>query len=102
MQPSDGITGRGTNLSLVTAVLFTCAGQRVDIVGAFRRAGATTIAADANPLAPALYHADRHVLVPRIDDAGYVLALRRVVADQDVQLIVPLTDLDQTLLARTR
>src|SRR5439155_6765191 len=91
-----------TTLSLVTAVLFTCAGQRVDIVGAFRRAGATTIAADANPLAPALYHADRHVLVPRIEDAGYVPALRRIVDEQDVQLIVPLTDLDQALLARKR
>ena len=43
----------------MTAVLFTCAGQRVDIVTAFKRAGATTIAVDANPLAPALYHADR-------------------------------------------
>ena len=86
----------------MTTVLFTCAGQRVDIVGAFRRAGATTVAADANPLAPALYHADRHVLVPRIDDAGYVPALRRIVEEHDVQLIVPLTDLDQTLLARTR
>ena len=30
----------------MTAVLFTCAGQRVDIVGAFRRAGATTIVND--------------------------------------------------------
>jgi carbamoyl-phosphate synthase large subunit len=86
----------------VTAVLFTCAGQRVDIIGAFRRAGATTIAADANPLAPALYHADRHVLVPRIDDAGYVPALRRIVDEHLVQLIVPLTDLDQALLARVR
>ena len=50
-------------------VLFTCAGQRVDIVTAFCRAGATTIATDINPLAPALYHADRYALVPRIDDA---------------------------------
>ena len=32
-------------------VLFTCAGQRVDIVSAFARAGATTVAADLNPLA---------------------------------------------------
>jgi carbamoyl-phosphate synthase large subunit len=86
----------------VTTVLFTCAGQRVDIIGAFRRAGATTIAADANPLAPALYHADRHVLVPRIDDAGYVPGLRRIVDEDQVQLIVPLTDLDQALLARVR
>jgi carbamoyl-phosphate synthase large subunit len=86
----------------VTPVLFTCAGQRVDIVGAFRRAGATTIAADANPLAPALYHADRYELVPRIDDSQYVPALRRLIGAHDVRLVVPLTDLDQGILARTR
>jgi carbamoyl-phosphate synthase large subunit len=86
----------------VTAVLFTCAGQRVDIVGAFGRAGATTVAADANPLAPALYHADRYELVPRIDDPGYVPTLRRLVGRHDVRLLVPLTDLDQAILARAR
>ena len=67
-------------LTAVTAVLFTCAGQRVDIVGAFKRAGATAIAADANPLAPALYEADAHALVPRIDDPDYLPALRALVA----------------------
>jgi carbamoyl-phosphate synthase large subunit len=86
----------------VTAVLFTCVGQRVDIVEAFNRAGATTIAVDANPLAPALYHADRYALVPRIDDLGYVRALRTVVEEHDVKLVVPLTDLDQTSLAYAR
>jgi carbamoyl-phosphate synthase large subunit len=86
----------------MTAVLFTCAGQRVDIVGAFRRAGATAVAADANPLAPALYHADEHALVPRIDDPGYIPALRALVEQHDVRLIVPLTDLDQVTLARSR
>ena len=35
----------------MNAVLLTCAGQRVDIVTAFGRAGAETIAADVNPLA---------------------------------------------------
>jgi len=86
----------------VTAVLFTCAGQRVDILDAFRRAGANTIAADVNPLAPALYRADRYALVPRIDDDGYVLALRGLVDEHDVRLIVPLTDLDQVTLAESR
>ena len=86
----------------MTAVLFTCAGQRVDIVGAFKRAGATTVAADANPLAPALYQADAYALVPRIDDPGYLPALRALVEEHDVRLIVPLTDLDQVLLARSR
>jgi carbamoyl-phosphate synthase large subunit len=86
----------------MTAVLFTCAGQRVDILDAFRRAGATTVAADVNPLAPALYRADRYALVPRIDDAGYVPALRALVEEHDVRLVVPLTDLDQVRLADSR
>jgi carbamoyl-phosphate synthase large subunit len=83
----------------VTAVLFTCAGQRVDIVSAFARAGALTVAADANPLAPALYHAHTHSLVPRVDSAEYVPALRSLIREHDVKLVVPLTDLDQELLA---
>jgi carbamoyl-phosphate synthase large subunit len=86
----------------VTAVLFTCAGQRVDIVAAFRRAGATTIACDVDQLAPALYHAEHRALVPRVDDFGYVTALRDLVALHDVRLIVPLTDLDHVILAQAR
>ncbi len=86
----------------MTTVLFTCAGQRVDIVGAFRRAGARTVAADVNPLAPALYHADAHVLVPRIDDPEYVPVLGRLVDEYEAGLVVPLTDLDQLTLARRR
>ena len=86
----------------MTAVLFTCAGQRVDIIGAFNDAGATTVAVDANPLAPALYHASSHELVPRIEDPDYIPALRKVAREYDVELIVPLTDLDQLTLARAR
>ncbi len=86
----------------MTAVLFTCAGQRVDIVRAFRDAGATAIAADANRLAPALYHADRFELVPRVDDPGYVPALGELVERHAVKLVVPLTDLDHLTLARAR
>jgi carbamoyl-phosphate synthase large subunit len=86
----------------VTAVLFTCAGQRVDIVTAFSRAGATTLATDVNELAPALYHADRRALVPRVDDPGYIAALGDLVALHDVRLIVPLTDLDHLQLAEGR
>jgi len=86
----------------LSAVLFTCAGQRVDIVTAFGKAGAETVAADVNPLAPALYAADRYSLAPLIDDPGYVPALAAAVAEHDVQLIVPLTDLDMTILAEHR
>jgi carbamoyl-phosphate synthase large subunit len=83
-------------------VLFTCAGQRVDIVSAFGRAGATTLAVDVNELAPALYAADRHALVPAVDDAEYLDALRLLVSEHDVRLVVPLADLDHLLLALHR
>jgi carbamoyl-phosphate synthase large subunit len=86
----------------VTVVLFTCAGQRVDIVTAFSRAGATTLAVDVDELAPALYAADRRALVPRVDDPGYVEALRELVQLHDVRLIVPLADLDHLILATAR
>jgi carbamoyl-phosphate synthase large subunit len=88
----------------VTAVvvLFTCAGQRVDIVTAFGRAGATTLAVDVNELAPALYAADRRALVPAVGNPGYVDALRALVADHEVRLVVPLADLDHLLLAERR
>jgi carbamoyl-phosphate synthase large subunit len=86
----------------VTAVLFTCAGQRVDIVTAFARAGATTIASDLDPLAPALYHAHHRALVPRVTDPGYLDALAALVAEHDVKLVVPVTDIDQSIVARGR
>jgi len=86
----------------VSGVLFTCAGQRVDIVTAFKRAGARTLATDVNPLAPALYYADEHAFVPRVGDAGYVAALAALVRDHEIALVVPLTDLDHGVLARAR
>ena len=86
----------------MTCVLFTCAGQRVDVVTAFGRAGGRTVAVDANRLAPAIYHADVHAIVPRVDDAAYLPALQELIGVHDVQLVVPLTDLDQLLLAEHR
>ncbi len=86
----------------MTAVLFTCSGQRVDIVTAFRRAGAVTVASDADALAPALYNSDHNALVPRVDDPEYITALADLVAEHAVRLIVPLTDLDQGILSLNR
>ncbi len=83
-------------------VLFTCAGQRVDIVEAFSRAGATTVAADVNELAPALYAADRRALVPAVGDPGYIGALNELVAEHGASLVVPLADLDHRVLASRR
>ncbi len=86
----------------MSVVLFTCAGQRVDIVSAFSRAGATTLAVDRNELAPALYAADRHALVPAVDDPAYLDALRSLALRHEAVLVVPLADLDHRLLAAQR
>ena len=86
----------------MTAVLFTCAGQRVDIVRAFRAAGALAVGVDVDPLAPALYHADRWSVVPRVADPEYVSVLADLVREHDVRLVVPLNDLDHPVLSRAR
>jgi carbamoyl-phosphate synthase large subunit len=86
----------------VDGVLFTCAGQRVDIVTAFKHAGARTLATDVNRLAPTLYHADAHAFVPAVSDPTYVDSLRALVHEHDISLIVPLTDLDHGVLSRAK
>ncbi len=83
------------------AVLLTGVGKRYDIVSAFAQ-HATVVAADPNPLAPAQYAADHRVAVPRIDDPGYVPALRDLCARHGVRAVVPLTDLDIEVLAHAR
>jgi carbamoyl-phosphate synthase large subunit len=83
------------------AVLLTGVGKRYDIVSAFAQ-HAVTIAADPNSLAPAQYAADHRCAVPRIDDPGYVPALRALCDEHGVGAVVPLTDLDLEVLAHAR
>jgi carbamoyl-phosphate synthase large subunit len=82
-------------------VLLTGVGKRYDIVSAFAQ-HAVTIAADPNPLAPAQYAAQHRHPVPRIEDPGYVPALRELCERYGVGAVVPLTDLDLEVLAHAR
>ena len=100
--PGEGGAAAPLASLAVTAVLFTCVGMRVDTVTAFRNAGATAIGADASPYAPALYHCDQHALVPLKDDPDYVPTLRELVEQNDVRLVVPLTDIDQAVVSERR
>ena len=74
----ESASGPAARFPLVsmTGVLFTCAGARVDIVTSLRPGRRDDIATDINPLAPALYHADRYSLLPRVDDPAYVELLQ--------------------------
>jgi carbamoyl-phosphate synthase large subunit len=82
-------------------VLLTGVGKRYDIVSAFAQ-HATVVAADPNPLAPAQYAAHHRCPVPRIDEPGYVPALRDLCERYAVGAVVPLTDLDIEALAHAR
>ncbi len=82
--------------------LFTCSGQRVDVIEAFAAAGATTLATDASLFAPTLYRADHFEIVPRYTEPSYVATLARLVGEHEVDLIVPLTDLDHRVLAAAK
>ena len=65
-------------------VLLTCAGQRVDIVRAFRDGPAAgphhgrVLVSDLDPLSPALFAADAVVELPPVDDPGYGAAVAAV------------------------
>ncbi len=83
------------------AILLTGVGKRYDIVASFAQ-HATVIAADPNPLAPAQYAAHHRCPVPRIDDPGYVPALRELCERFGVGAVIPLTDLDIEVLAHAR
>ncbi len=91
-----------------TNVLLTCAGQRVDMVGAFRAAlseeglGGIVVAADLNPLSPALYAADERVIALPVSHRDYIRSLLELCHEQAIRAVIPLTDLDQRLLGEAR
>lgn len=87
------------------SVLLTCAGQRADIVRAFRDAlgrrgeGGRVVVSDLDPLSPSLFSADLVVELPAVDDPGYGQAVAAVVAREGIGAVLPLTDLDPVVLA---
>jgi carbamoyl-phosphate synthase large subunit len=90
------------------SVLLTCAGQRVDVVRAFREAldglgwEGDVVAVDANPLSPALMKADRGIVVPPASSPDYVPALADLVSAHGVRAVLPLADLDNVELVARR
>jgi carbamoyl-phosphate synthase large subunit len=83
----------------VTVVLFTCTGQRVDMIDAFNEAGAITLATDTSILAPTLHRASSYALVPGFTEPEYIPALAELVREHGVDVIVPLTDFDHRVLS---
>ena len=87
-------------------VLLTCAGQRVDIVRAFREAldagghDGRVLVSDLDPLSPSLFAADGVLVLPPVSDPTYGDAVAEACAREGIRAVLPLTDLDPVLLAR--
>ena len=98
----------GTKAGDTTAfnILFSCAGRRVAMIRAFRRALAdlgltgTLIGTDVTRSAPAVHEVDLAEIIPPVTSPDYLDRLTDLVGRHTVRLLVPLTDLDLVLLSR--
>ena len=86
-------------------ILFCSAGRRVELLKDFRKSmdeGDRIIAADLSNLAPALYVADVHYLVPRIDDPRYLDTILDICRKEKINAVTTLIDPEIGLLAKNR
>jgi len=89
----------------MTTIMITSVGRRSKLVEYFRDEvmdGGKVIATDCNALAPALYFADVHHVVPKMDDEGYLDALLTICRDENVTGILSLIDPELAFLAEHR
>lgn len=86
-------------------ILILSCGTRNKIVQYFRKELARkglVIATDCSKLAPALYDTDRHFIVPRIDEKGYLDVILSICKENKIRAILSLIDPELSLLARHR
>ena len=86
-------------------ILFCSAGRRVELLKDFRKSmdeDDRIIAADLSRLAPALYVADAHYLVPRIDAPDYLDTILDICCRENINAVTTLIDPEIELLAKNR
>lgn len=86
-------------------ILFCSVGRRVELLKDFRKSMDTNdriIATDLSNLAPALYVADTHYLVPRIDDPAYLDTIFDICHKEKINAVTTLIDPEIEILAKNR
>ena len=86
-------------------ILLLSVGTRNKIVEYFKNAfqeEGLVLAADASPLAPALYAADKYFIVPRIDDSDYLDRVLSICEAENVDGILSLIDPELEILAKNQ
>lgn len=83
-------------------ILFSCAGRRNYLLQYFKNAlggQGKIFATDLSPTAPAMAEADQAFLVPRVDAANYLDALKDICQKNKVGLLISLNDHELPILA---
>ncbi len=85
-------------------ILILSAGRRTKVCEYFKKefgqTGGKVIATDCDKLAPSLYVADKHIIVPRIDDEGYVDEILRICREEEITGVISLIDPELELIAQ--
>src|SRR5690625_1185200 len=84
-------------------ILILSCGTRNKIVQYFKKELAGTgvvVAADSSELAPALYEADKHYIVPRIDQEGYLDRIFSICKENNIKGVLSLIDSELNILAK--
>lgn len=86
-------------------ILFTCAGRRNYLIRYFKEIigdSGNTIAVDNDATAPALTAADIAITIPPVFDVGYLDTLVNIIKDYQVDLVIPLNDLELPIMAANK
>jgi carbamoyl-phosphate synthase large subunit len=83
-------------------ILILSCGTRNKIVQYFKKelgARGQVMVTDCSELAPALYDADKHFIVPRMNDGGYLDTILSICKENKIKAILSLIDPELSLLA---
>ncbi|HCS76100.1 MAG TPA: carbamoyl phosphate synthase [Clostridiales bacterium] len=89
----------------LTNILILSCGTRNKIVQYFKNElgnKGQVIATDCSNLAPALYEADKHFIVPRIDAEGYIDVILSICKENNIKAVLSLIDPELSLLAKNK
>lgn len=86
-----------------TNILITSVGRRTQLLKYFKKelqGVGNLVAVDCSNLAPALYIADKHYVVPRIDDPNYINTIKEICLKENISGIFSLIDPELSILAK--
>jgi carbamoyl-phosphate synthase large subunit len=89
-------------------ILVLSAGRRVELIQllieSLNKIGLNgmIVGADASLLSPALYFADKHVVIPKVSDETYISKLVELINQYDINLVVPTIDTELLILSSNK